>query len=110
MVLPKQSGRYRPTPISPYETTAGETFVLLSKDCTLEEQTTGYLNSEDNSGEIRWLTEAFTDEELRSRLIRAVELNTSSLSDLTDLLAQVRPTTSPRALQSSKASATIAVG
>jgi 2-methylcitrate dehydratase len=40
-----------------------------------------------------WLTEAFADEGLRSRLIRAVEqLDTSGLSDLTDLLARVRPT------------------
>jgi 2-methylcitrate dehydratase len=40
-----------------------------------------------------WLTETFADEEIRSRLIGAVEqLDTSSLSDLTDLLAQVRPT------------------
>lgn len=40
-----------------------------------------------------WLAEAFADEELRSRLVRAVEqLDTSRLSDLTDLLAQVRPT------------------
>ena len=39
-----------------------------------------------------WLTEAFADEELRSRLIGAVErLDTSELSDLTDLLAQVQP-------------------
>jgi 2-methylcitrate dehydratase len=40
-----------------------------------------------------WLTEAFADAELRSRVIGAVEqLDTSPLSDLTDLLAQVRPT------------------
>jgi 2-methylcitrate dehydratase len=40
-----------------------------------------------------WLAEAFADEELRSRLIGAVEqLDTLRLSDLTDLLAQVRPT------------------
>ena len=40
-----------------------------------------------------WLAEAFADEELRSRLVGAVEhLDTSRLSDLTDLLAQVRPT------------------
>jgi 2-methylcitrate dehydratase len=40
-----------------------------------------------------WLTEAFADEELRSRLIGVVErLDTSRLSDLADLLAQVRPT------------------
>jgi 2-methylcitrate dehydratase len=39
-----------------------------------------------------WLTETFADEDLRSRLIATVEqLDTSSLSDLTDLLAQVRP-------------------
>jgi 2-methylcitrate dehydratase len=40
-----------------------------------------------------WLTGTFADEELRSRLIEAVEqLDTSELSNLTDLLAQVRPT------------------
>ena len=40
-----------------------------------------------------WLAEAFADEDLRSRLIAAVEhLDTSRLSDLMDLLAQVRPT------------------
>src|ERR1700751_2141601 len=39
-----------------------------------------------------WLTEAFADEELRSRIIGAVErLDASELSDLTDLLAQVQP-------------------
>jgi 2-methylcitrate dehydratase len=39
-----------------------------------------------------WLTEAYADEELRSRLIGAVErLDTLRLSGLTDLLAQVRP-------------------
>jgi 2-methylcitrate dehydratase len=40
-----------------------------------------------------WLSEAFADEDLRSRLIQAVQqLDTTALSDLTDLLAQVRPT------------------
>jgi 2-methylcitrate dehydratase len=40
-----------------------------------------------------WLTEAFADEKLRGEIIGAVErLDTSGLSDLTDLLAQVRPT------------------
>ena len=39
-----------------------------------------------------WLTEAFADEELRGGIIGAVErLDTSELSDLTDLLAQVQP-------------------
>jgi 2-methylcitrate dehydratase len=39
-----------------------------------------------------WLTEAFADEELRSRLIGAVErLDSLELSNLTDLLAQVQP-------------------
>ena len=39
-----------------------------------------------------WLSEAFADEDLRSRLIRAVEqLDTIALPDLTELLAQVRP-------------------
>ena len=40
-----------------------------------------------------WLAEAFADNELRSRIIGAVEqLDTSRISDLTGLLAQVRPT------------------
>ena len=40
-----------------------------------------------------WLTEAFADEELRSRIIGTVEqLDTSKLSELTSLLALVRPT------------------
>jgi 2-methylcitrate dehydratase len=40
-----------------------------------------------------WLAQEFADDELRGGLIRAVEqLDTSGLSDLTDLLAQVRPT------------------
>src|ERR1700749_3995721 len=39
-----------------------------------------------------WLTEAFADEDLRSRIIGEVErLDTSELSDLTKLLAQVQP-------------------
>jgi 2-methylcitrate dehydratase len=39
-----------------------------------------------------WLAEAFADEGLRSRIIGAIErLDTSELSDLTDLLAQVQP-------------------
>src|SRR5580698_6485159 len=39
-----------------------------------------------------WLAEAFADEELRGRLIGAVErLDMSELSDLTDLLANVQP-------------------
>jgi 2-methylcitrate dehydratase len=39
-----------------------------------------------------WLAEAFADEELRSRIIRAVEeLETLEVSDLTALLAEVRP-------------------
>ena len=40
-----------------------------------------------------WLSEAFADQDLRSRLIRAVqELDTTPLSDLMAPLAQVRPT------------------
>jgi 2-methylcitrate dehydratase len=39
-----------------------------------------------------WLTEAFADEKLRGGIIGAVErLDTSELSDLTDLLARVQP-------------------
>jgi len=40
-----------------------------------------------------WLSEAFANEDLRSRLIHAVrQLDTSPISDLMDLLAQVRST------------------
>jgi 2-methylcitrate dehydratase len=39
-----------------------------------------------------WLAEVFADEELRSRIIRAVEqLDSLEVSDLTALLAEVRP-------------------
>jgi 2-methylcitrate dehydratase len=39
-----------------------------------------------------WLAEAFADEVLRSRIIRAVEqLDSLEVSDLTALLAEVRP-------------------
>jgi 2-methylcitrate dehydratase len=40
-----------------------------------------------------WLSESFADEDLRGRLIEAVQqLDSRRISDLTDLLAQVRPT------------------
>jgi len=40
----------------------------------------------------RWLSEPFADEDLRGRLIEAVQqLDARRISDLTDLLAQVRP-------------------
>jgi 2-methylcitrate dehydratase len=40
-----------------------------------------------------WLSEPFADEDLRNRLIETVQqLDTRPISDLMDLLAQVRPT------------------
>jgi 2-methylcitrate dehydratase len=40
-----------------------------------------------------WLSEAFASEDLRSRIIQAVQhLDSRPLSDLLDLLAEVRPT------------------
>jgi 2-methylcitrate dehydratase len=40
-----------------------------------------------------WLSEAFADEDLRGKLIHAVQqLDSRPISDLMDLLAQVRPT------------------
>jgi len=40
-----------------------------------------------------WLSEAFAEEDLRNSLIQAVQqLDLRPISDLTDLLAQVRPT------------------
>jgi 2-methylcitrate dehydratase len=39
-----------------------------------------------------WLSEPFADQDLRSRLIEAVQqLDAQPISDLMDLLAQVRP-------------------
>jgi 2-methylcitrate dehydratase len=40
-----------------------------------------------------WLSEAFAEEDLRNRLIQTVQqLDLRPISDLMDLLAQVRPT------------------
>jgi 2-methylcitrate dehydratase len=39
-----------------------------------------------------WLSERFADEELRNQIINAAErLDSILISDLTDLLAQIRP-------------------
>ena len=47
----------------------------------------------------QWLSEAFASEDLRSRLIQAVQqLDTTALSDLMDLLAQFDPPRSFRPL------------
>jgi 2-methylcitrate dehydratase len=41
----------------------------------------------------QWLSEPFADQDLRRRLIEAVQqLDERPISDLTDLLSQVRPT------------------
>jgi 2-methylcitrate dehydratase len=67
--------------------------VLAKEQNGYEGDLTNPMSWERTVEKFHWLAEAFADEELRSRLIRAVEqLDTSRLSDLTDLLAQVRPT------------------
>jgi 2-methylcitrate dehydratase len=38
-----------------------------------------------------WLSEAFADEDLRSRVIQAVQQLDARISDLMDLVGQVRP-------------------
>jgi len=48
-----------------------------------------------------WLSEPFADEDLRSRLLEAVQqLDSRRISDLMDLLAQVQPTAVFRATHS----------
>jgi 2-methylcitrate dehydratase len=67
--------------------------VLVKEQNGYEGGLTSPMSWERTVEKFHWLAQAFADEELRSRLIGAVEqLDTSRLSDLTDLLAQVRPT------------------
>jgi 2-methylcitrate dehydratase len=83
----------------PHELSARVTICTKDQRALVKEQN-GYeggltdpLSWDRTMEKFHWLTEAFADEGLRSELIRAVEhLDTSALSDLTDLLAQVRPT------------------
>jgi 2-methylcitrate dehydratase len=83
----------------PHELSARVTFRTKDQRVFVKEQNgyegglTNPLSWNRTVEKFHWLTEAFADEELRSELIRAVEhLDTSGLSDLTDLLAQVRST------------------
>jgi 2-methylcitrate dehydratase len=83
----------------PHELSARVTFRTKDQRVFVKEQNgyegglTNPLSWDRTVEKFHWLTEAFADEELRSELIRAVEhLDTSGLSDLTDLLAQVRST------------------
>ena len=82
----------------PHELSARVTIRTKSQRVFVKEQDgyegglTNPMSWERTVEKFHWLTEAFADEELRSRLIGAVErLDTSELSDLTDLLAQVQP-------------------
>jgi 2-methylcitrate dehydratase len=82
----------------PYELSARVTICTKDQRVFVKEQDgyegglTNPMSWERTVEKFHWLTEAFADEELRSRLIRAVErLDTSKLSDLTGLLAQVQP-------------------
>jgi len=80
----------------PQELGARITFRIKDQRVFVKEQH-GYEGGLANPGaavdKFQWLSEAFADEDLRSRLIRAVqELDTTPLSDLMDRLAQVRPT------------------
>ncbi len=82
----------------PHELSARVTIRMKDQRVFVKEQNgyegglTNPMSWERTVEKFHWLAEAFADEELRSGLIRAVEqLDTSGLSDLTDLLAQVRP-------------------
>jgi len=83
----------------PYELSARVTIRTKDQRIFVKEQNgyegglTNPMSWERTVEKFHWLTEAFADEGLRSRLIGSVEhLDTLGLSDLTDLLAQVRPT------------------
>jgi 2-methylcitrate dehydratase len=83
----------------PYELSARVTIRTKDQRVFVKEQDgyegglTNPMSWERTVEKFHWLTEAFANEQLRSGLIGAVEqLDTSRLSDLTDLLAQVRPT------------------
>ncbi len=82
----------------PHELSARVTIRTKSQRVFVKEQDgyegglTNPMSWERTVEKFHWLTEAFADEELRSRLIGAVErLDSLELSDLTDLLAQVQP-------------------
>jgi 2-methylcitrate dehydratase len=66
--------------------------VLVKEQNGYEGGLTNPMSWERTVEKFHWLTEAFADEELRGRLIVEVErLDSSGLSDLVELLAQVRP-------------------
>jgi 2-methylcitrate dehydratase len=82
----------------PYELSARITIRTKDQRVFVKEQNgyegglTNPMSWERTVEKFHWLAEAFADEELRSGIIRAVEqLDTLEVSDLTALLAEVRP-------------------
>ncbi len=66
--------------------------VLVKKQLGWEGGLTNPMSWDRTVEKFRWLSEPFADEDLRGRLIEAVQqLDARRISDLTDLLAQVRP-------------------
>lgn len=66
--------------------------VYVKKQNGYEGSLTNPMTWERTVEKFHWLTEAFANEELRDEIIRAVEqLDTSGLSNLANLLAQVQP-------------------
>src|SRR5580704_9062501 len=66
--------------------------ILVKEQLGYEGGLTNPMSWERTVEKFHWLAEVFADEELRSRIIRAVEqLDTLEVSDLTALLAEVRP-------------------
>ena len=65
--------------------------VLVKKQLGWEGGLTNPMSWDRTVEKFRWLSEPFADEDLRGRLIEAVQqLDARRISDLTDLLAQVR--------------------
>jgi 2-methylcitrate dehydratase len=82
----------------PYELSARITIRTKDQRVFVKEQNgyegglTNPMSWERTVEKFHWLAEVFADEELRSRIIRAVEqLDTLEVSDLTALLAEVQP-------------------
>ena len=66
--------------------------VLVKEQLGYEGGLTNPMSWDRTVEKFHWLSEAFADEDLRNRLIQAVQqLDARPLSNLMDLLAQVRP-------------------
>jgi 2-methylcitrate dehydratase len=67
--------------------------ILVKEQLGYEGGLTNPMSWDRTAEKFHWLSDSFADEDLRGRLIEAVQrLDNRWISELTDLLAQVRPT------------------